>query len=96
MNGLEKLLNTEITHLLDRLATSAAGGPPPAALANPTLRARMNDMEVTLATLRTTLFDDYGRWTRALDDLENVWALAVWISAASEEAGETPAAPLAA
>jgi hypothetical protein len=39
--------------------------------------------------------EGYGRWRRALEDLENLWALAAWRSTAAEEPGEHPA-PLAA
>ena len=40
------------------------------------------------AEVRAALLDDYGRWRRALDDLENLWALANWRSAAAQEAVE--------
>lgn len=89
MNGLDRLLQSELADLMDRLAPSAAGD-------DPTVRARVNDMETTLAAMRRTLLEDYGRWTSALDDLENLCALAVWRSAASEEAAEKAATPLAA
>jgi hypothetical protein len=38
----------------------------------------------SLAGARAALVEDYARWTRALDDLENIWALAAWRSAAEE------------
>jgi hypothetical protein len=43
-------------------------------------------MEADLAATRASLVEAYGRWTRALDNLENVWALAVWRSANEEPA----------
>jgi len=52
-------------------------------------------MEVSLATARGALLEDYGRWRRALDDLENLWALASWSSGPAEQPAEY-AAPRAA
>jgi len=31
------------------------------------------------------VLDGYGRWQRTLEDLENLWALASWRSAAAQE-----------
>jgi hypothetical protein len=49
-------------------------------------------MDATLAGIRVSLLESYGRWGRALDDLENLWALAAWRSVTSEETPEKPAA----
>jgi hypothetical protein len=78
---------------MDRLATSVPdGGIDRMRAANPTLRVRLDEMDRVLAGLRGSLVAVYGQWNRALDDLENLWALAAWRSAASEEAAEkTPA-----
>lgn len=93
MNSLERLLHDEITRLMDRLATSVADGEAAKMrAANPTLKLRMDEMEMTLAELRRSLVEGYGRWNRALDDLENLWALAAWRSTESEEAPEKAAA----
>jgi hypothetical protein len=90
---MEGLLHEEITRLVDRLAATVhEGSIEQVKGANPTLGQRLDDMEATLATIRNSLVDGYGRWTRALDDLENLWALAAWRSAASEEAPEKAAA----
>ena len=69
----------------------ATAGPGPAPVAaqrmrtvTPTLAARLADVETGLAGSRAALVEDYARWTRALDDLENIWALAAWRSAAEE------------
>jgi len=35
---------------------------------------------------RAALLEDYGRWRRTLDDLENLWALASWTLAAEQPA----------
>lgn len=89
MNSMERLLHDEITRLMDRLATSVAeGGVEPMRAASPTLTLRLDEIDTTLAGLRSSLMDGYGRWTRALDDLENLWALAAWRSAQSEDAAE--------
>jgi len=89
MNPMERLLNDEITRLVDRLASSVHEGDVERMRAtSPTLKLRLDEMETTLAGLRSTLVEGYARWGRALDDLENLWALAAWRSAESEEAAE--------
>ena len=62
--------------------------------ANDLVRQRLDKLETTLAAAHVSLTEGYGRWTRALDDLENVWALAAWRSAAEEPVESAP--PLAA
>lgn len=96
MNSVERVLYQEITQLLDRLATSVPDGSLERfRAANPALRARLDDAEANLAAAREALLEGYGRWRRALEDVENIWALAAWRSAAAEEPAEqTP--PLAA
>ena len=91
MNPVERLLYDEVTHFMDRLATSV---PPGAALRTtaPTMRAQLEDAESDLATARAAMMESYGRWRRALDDVENLWALAAWRSTAAEEAREHAAA----
>jgi hypothetical protein len=96
MNPVERVLYQELTRLLDRLATSVSeGGLDRIRAANPTLWARLDDAEANLAAARESLLEGYGRWRRALEDVENLWALAAWRSAAAEEPAEQ-AAPLAA
>lgn len=93
MNAMERLLHEEITRLMDRLAATVHEGDIEHMQgANPTLGQRLDEMEAALAGIRNSLMDGYGRWTRALDDLENLWALAAWRSAASEETPEKAAA----
>ena len=96
MNPVERILYQELTQLLDRLATSVPDGSlERIRAANPALRARLDEAEANLAAARAALVEGYGRWRRALDDVENIWALAAWRSAAAEEPAEqTP--PLAA
>jgi hypothetical protein len=88
MNTMERMLSADLARLTDRLAASIPEG----ALGQirtttPTLSARLDQIEANLAATRASLVEVYGRWTRALDDLENVWALAVW-RAANEEPAE--------
>ena len=91
MNPVERLMHEELTHFVDRLASSMPEG----GAMTPTLRTRLDDAEAHLAQARAAVLDGYGRWRRALEDVENLWALAAWRSTAAEEAGEN-AAPLAA
>ena len=91
MNAVEHLLYDEVTHFMDRLATSVApGAVAPTAL--PGVRARLDDAEAELATARAAMVESYGRWRRALEDVENYWALAAWRSSAAEEPREHAAA----
>lgn len=94
MNSVDRILYEELTHLLDRLATSVPHGSlAQAGAANPLLRARLDEADAQLAAARASLLEDYGRWRRALEDVENLWALAAWRrSAAAEETGEQAAA----
>ena len=93
MNPMERLLHDEVTRLMDRLASSVPGDDVEDAVAiAPVLRRRLDEMDSSLAGLRISLVEDYGRWRRALDDLENLWALVAWRSGASEEAAEKGAA----
>jgi len=90
MNPMERVLSDDLARLTDRLAASIPEG----ALGQirtttPTRRARLDEVETNLAATRAALVEAYGRWTQTLDDLENVWALAVWRSA-NEEPGERP------
>jgi hypothetical protein len=86
MNAVDVMLQDEIGRLMDRLAATVPGGSLEATSAiNPVLRTRLDDMEVSLATARAALLEDYGRWRGMLDDLENLWALAAWAGSAPAE-----------
>ena len=96
MNAVDVVLQDELERLMDRLAAAVPGGSLEAtSAANPVLRTRLDDMEISLAVARAALLEDYGRWRRALDDLESLWAVASWASGAPEQAAEY-AAPRAA
>lgn len=88
MNSVDRVLYEELTHLMDRLATTVPAGSLNTS-GQPLLRTRLDEADAQLAAARESLLEDYGRWRRALEDVENLWALAAWrSSAASEEAGE--------
>ena len=89
MNAVDVVLHDELERLMDRLAAAVPGGSLEATtVTNPTLRGRLDDVEISLATARAALLEDYGRWRRNLEDLENLWALASWTSAPAEPAAE--------
>ena len=95
MNPVERLLQEEITHFVDRLASSMSPVGVAAHTMTPGARTRLDDAEAQLAQARAALMEGYGRWRRALEDVENLWALAAWRSTAAEETSEHPA-PIAA
>ena len=85
MNAVEQVLNTEVADLLERLAESVPRGCLSGVGARqPALRKRLDEMESQLTIARTALLEGYGRWRRALEDVENLWALAAYRSAAEE------------
>ncbi len=95
MNAVEQVLSAEVNDLLERLAASVPGGCLMGIGASqPTLKKRLDEMEGQLTVARATVLEGYGRWRRALEDLENLWALAAWRSAAEEPA--EPAGSIAA
>jgi hypothetical protein len=97
MNTVDRVLFEELTHLMDRLATSVPGGSlAEAATAHPMLRTRLDEADAQLAAARASLLEDYGRWRRALEDVENLWALAAWRRSAAAEEARQEAAALAA
>src|SRR5919202_3401491 len=91
MNPVERLLQEEVTYFVDRLASSI----PPDGLGShaltPAVRTRLDEAEAHLAQARASLVEGYGRWRRALEDVENLWALAAWRSAAPEPGGDMSA-----
>jgi hypothetical protein len=79
MNAVEQVLSVEMNELLDRLASSVPGDClREISAAQPTLRKRLDEMEDHLTDARALLLDGYGRWRRALEDLENLWALGAY------------------
>jgi hypothetical protein len=90
MNALERVLNDDLDRLVDRLSASVPGQCLAATAAqHPTLRSRLDEMETQMASIRAGLLEGYGRWRRAVEDVENLWALAAWRSVAEEPAQQT-------
>ena len=90
MNGMERLLVNDVARLIDRLAASMPRGSLERILATtPTFSARLDQMDATLATTYASLLEGYTRWTHALDDLENIWALAAWRASAEDPTDQT-------
>lgn len=85
MNPMERMLSNELARLIDRLAASIPEGSlERIRTVTPTLAARLAHVEAGLAGAHASMVEDYARWRQALDDLENIWALAAWRSAAEE------------
>ena len=85
MNAAEQVLRADMNELLDRLASSVPGGCLTAISATqPTLRKRLDEMEDHLTDARVAMLEGYGRWRRALEDIESLWALGAYRSAAEE------------
>jgi hypothetical protein len=85
MNSVERVLDDEVSRLLDRLAASVPDGCLQAMEArSPALRRRLDEVEGQMAAVRASLMDGYGRWRRALEDIENLWALAAWKTGGAE------------
>jgi hypothetical protein len=74
MNTLERMLQDELNRLLDRIAVRA--GEDPTAGLKSDLRAPIERCEDRLTALRAALLDGYAEWTRALEECEDVWAVA--------------------
>lgn len=89
MNVVERMLDDELTRLMDRLAASVPEGCLEAINhEKPAVRQRLDEADARVAAARATLLEHYGRWLRALEDVENLWALAAWRSATAEESAE--------
>lgn len=74
MNTLERLLQDELHRLVDRIAARA--GEDTVARLGPGLEARIERSEDRLTGLRAALLDGYIEWARALEECEDLWALA--------------------
>jgi hypothetical protein len=74
MNALNGLLQDELNRLVDRIAARA--GQDTAAGVKPDLKAHIDRSEGRLTELRTALLEGYEEWRHALDECEDLWALA--------------------
>jgi hypothetical protein len=91
MNAMERVLSDDLSRLIDRLAGSIPEGAYERIRTTaPAVAARLDDLEVMVGNARAALVEDYTRWARALDDLENAWSVAAWRADA-----ETPVAAAA-
>src|SRR5260370_41737491 len=92
MNPVERLLQQEVTHFVDRLASSVAPEGVTSHVLTPAVRPRLDEAEAQLAQARASLMEGYGRWRRALEAVENLWAGAAWPTTAAAQASEHPPA----
>lgn len=88
MNTLERLLQDELHRLVDRIAAHA--GQDTAAGLRPDLKARIERCEDRLTGLRAALLDGYLEWARAIEECEDLWALA----GLRQDAAEAPSPQL--
>ena len=91
MNPVERMLQEEVTRFIDRLASSLAPDGVSSHAMTPASRTRLDEADAQMAQARASLMDGYARWRRALEDIENLWALAAWRSTTAEEPSEHPA-----
>jgi gamma-glutamyl:cysteine ligase YbdK (ATP-grasp superfamily) len=84
MSHFERLLQDDLNRLVDRVAARAGEGT--AAGLKSDLRTRVERSEERLTALRAVLLDGYAEWERAMDECEDLWALA----ALRDEALEVP------
>jgi hypothetical protein len=90
MRHLESLLQDDLNRLVDRIA-ARAGDESASGLAAD-LRARIERSEERLTGLRSTLLRDYAEWARALEEYDDLWALAGLHREAAEAAARLRAA----
>jgi hypothetical protein len=74
MNTLERLLQEELNHLVDRIA--ACAGEDTVSGLKPDLKARIEGCEERLSRLRAALLAGYEEWARLLEECEDLWAVA--------------------
>ena len=74
MSHFDRLLQDDLNRLIDRIAVRAGEGT--AAGLKPDLRVHIERSEERLTVLRAVLEDAYGEWMRALDECEDLWAVA--------------------
>ena len=65
MNRMERVLSDDLARLIDRLAASIPDGAfDQICTTTPTLRARLDQLEATLAATHGALVETYGRWAQ--------------------------------
>ena len=76
MNALERLLQNDLNHLVDRIAaTIPTGMIADCTQRRPELTFRLGEVETRLSTVRQSLLRDYVAWREALQECGDVWAL---------------------
>lgn len=87
MNALERLLQDDLDHLIDRLAaTTREGLLADCADRRPELFVRLEEAEARLSGARHDLIAGYAAWRSALEECADLWALA-------DLAADAPPAP---
>ncbi|MCI0546372.1 MAG: hypothetical protein L0027_03710 [Candidatus Rokubacteria bacterium] len=77
MNELDRLLRQDLNYLLDRLAAMTPEGiASRAAEERPELGWRLAEAEARLSAIRSVLLREYAEWGLALEECEELWALA--------------------
>lgn len=93
MNPLDRLLQDELNHLLDRIAGDSREGMVAfSAGQRPDLRCLLDEAEGRLALLRRSLLQGYEEWREAIGQCENLWALAALGAGEPSELPESRAA----
>ena len=90
MNHFERLLQDDLNRLVDRIAVRAGEGT--AAGLKSDLKTRIERSEDRLTVLRSALLDGYAEWARAIEECEDLWALAGLRREAPEAAAQLRAA----
>ena len=90
MNHFERLLQDDLNRLVDRIAVRA--GEDTAAGLKSDLRTRIERSEDRLTVLRAALLEGYAEWARAIEECEDLWALAGLRREAPEAAAQLRAA----
>ncbi len=92
MDALDRLLQEDLNHLLDRLAvTTHEGLVSGCAERRPDLLAQLAESETRLSARRKDLLERYAAWRDGLEEYGDLWALAE-LSAASPAPGDRRAA----
>ena len=90
MSHFERLLQDDLNRLVDRIAVRA--GEDTAAGLKSDLRTHIERSEDRLTALRAALLDGYAEWARAIEECEDLWALAGLRREAPEAAAQLRAA----
>jgi hypothetical protein len=76
MNALERLLQDDLDHLIDRIAATTREGAATDCLGRRTeLVSRLSEAETRLSTARRELLHGYVAWQDALLECSDLWAV---------------------